>query len=98
MTQEALHTKGELLLSSSFLVCDEEARIVANCVPMDVPLLSIPPLQAQANAARIVKAWNSHDALVEALHNMIALAEPHFSDEPQMLALNIARAALKAAA
>lgn len=33
-------------------------------------------------------------ALVEALHNMVALARPHFSDEGQMLALSEADAAL----
>jgi hypothetical protein len=50
--------------------------------------------EGEANAALIVRAVNSHDDLVEALHNMVALAAPHFSDAPQMLALSEARVAL----
>jgi hypothetical protein len=59
------------------------------------------------NQRTAVSAWNTRpddarisaleaerDRLREALHNMIVLADPHFSDDAQMLALNEARAAL----
>ena len=43
-----------------------------------------------ANACLIAAAPD----LLEALHNMVALAAPHFSDDSQMLALKLARAAI----
>lgn len=46
---------------------------------------------------KAVAAWNNrhaHDALVEALANMVALARPHFTDDAQQLALSEALAAL----
>lgn len=53
--------------------------------------------EATANAELIVRAANSHSQLVEALKNLLALSRPHFSDSVQMLALNEAEAALRAA-
>ncbi len=51
------HTPGPWLQSSTMLVCNEEARIIANCTPMvDVPELSIPFDQVDANARLIAAA------------------------------------------
>ena len=47
--------------------------------------------------AYVVRAVNSHDALVEALINMVALASPQFTDSSQLLAIKLARAAINLA-
>jgi RNase H-fold protein (predicted Holliday junction resolvase) len=56
------HTDGKLLLSSSFLVCREDAMVVANCLPMDAVGVDS-PLEAAANARRLVAAWNAVDGI-----------------------------------
>lgn len=61
------------------------------------PLVSMNDDEDEANARFIVRAVNAHDALVEALHNLIILARPHFSDNVQALALSEAEAALQLA-
>lgn len=48
-------------------------------------------------ADEIVRAVNSHADLLAALQSLATMAAPHFSDEPQMLCLNIAHAAIKKA-
>ena len=64
------------MISSTFLVCDVDARIVANCQPMtDVPSISFSYAEAAENAAFIVKACNSHDDLVEACKAMLKAIE-----------------------
>jgi hypothetical protein len=61
-------TNGELVVSSSFIICTRDAKIVANCMPHpELGDLAIPFDEADANAKFIKKAWNYHDRLVEAL-------------------------------
>lgn len=51
------HTPGPWLQSSTVLVCNEEARVIANCTPMvDIPELAIPMRQVDANARLIAAA------------------------------------------
>src|SRR3990167_6456767 len=56
MTKNA-HTPGPWVVSSTFIVCDSEARILAQCQPMlEIPELAPPVGQAQANARLIASA------------------------------------------
>lgn len=50
------HTKSKWKVSSSFLVCDEEARIIANCQPIGVEAIDIPVHEAIENAKLIAAA------------------------------------------
>lgn len=53
-------TNGKLSVSSTFLVCDEAGRIVADCTPhLDVPEISITPEEATQYARRIVACVNA---------------------------------------
>ena len=53
---EGKQTPGPWVVSSTFLVCDSEARIIAQCQPISVPLLSITVREAEANALLIARA------------------------------------------
>jgi hypothetical protein len=58
------HTEGRLVVSSTFLVCNEEAKIVAQCQPMlEVPELAPSVLEAEANARRLVACWNACEGI-----------------------------------
>lgn len=57
------HTPGPWLVSSSFLVCDQEGRIIANSMPMNVPELAIDIHAAVANARLIAVAPELLEAL-----------------------------------
>jgi hypothetical protein len=50
-------TQGRLLLSSTFLICRDDAAVVANLIPMDV--VGIPIHEAEADARRLVACWNA---------------------------------------
>ena len=64
---ESKHTKGKLVVSSSFLVVTEETcRIVANTQPIGVEGITTTFAEGKANAERIIKCWNSHDTLLDA--------------------------------
>lgn len=54
-------TKGELCVSSSTLICDKEARIVANVSPIEVQELKIDMPKATANAKELVRRWNAFE-------------------------------------
>lgn len=55
-TFDTNHTPGPWLQSSTVLVCDQDARVIANCTPLvDVPVLAIPINQVAANA-RLISA------------------------------------------
>lgn len=49
-------TKGEWKVSSSLLVCNEKARIIANCIAVAIPKLEIPFDEAFNNANLIAEA------------------------------------------
>ena len=49
-------TQGKWLVSSSTIVCDENARIIANCNPAGIPVLDVPYEDAIDNAALIAAA------------------------------------------
>ena len=60
----ATHTPGPWVVSSSFLVCNEEARIIANCTPFrEIETISVPVEQAGNNARRIVACVNACEGL-----------------------------------
>lgn len=61
------HAKGKLLISSSFLIVDKDAMIVANTQPLGVDALDFSYKEAIANTERLVKCWNEHDRLTNAL-------------------------------
>lgn len=68
-------------------VLNQEGGTICTCRPMGSPA-------AEANADFIVRAVNSHDAMREALENLL----PHvLFVEASMQAVDAARAALKAA-
>lgn len=52
------------------IVCDADGGSIADCTPAGP---WIPEEQAEANAAFIVRAVNSHDALVKAIHDYLAV-------------------------
>ncbi len=68
---ESKHTPGKLMMSSSFLLVTNEAVVVANTQPIDVGGITTTYDEGEANAERLIKCWNSHDALVAACKNMI---------------------------
>ena len=49
-------TQGKWLVSSGVLVCDEKARIIANCMPLGMPEFDIPVEEAIDNARLIAAA------------------------------------------
>ncbi len=51
-------TQGEWHVTSSTVVCDEEARIIANCFPVGIPALDININEAVCNANLIAQAGN----------------------------------------
>lgn len=58
------HSKGPFLVSSTFLVCDAEARVLANCMPMvDVPMLAPTYKEAEANTVMFGAAPDMLEAL-----------------------------------
>lgn len=60
---ETKFSPGPHLVSSTFIVCDKEARILANCIPMtEVPTLAPTIEQAQANTI----LFGAAEALLEA--------------------------------
>ena len=63
---ESKHTPGKLMMSSSFLLVTNEAVVVANTQPIDVGGITTTYDEGEANAERLIKCWNSHDALVAA--------------------------------
>jgi len=63
------HTPGPWLQSSTVLVCDQEARVIANCTPLvDVPALAMPMQHVDANARLIAAAPD----LLAALDNILS--------------------------
>lgn len=84
---ESKHTPGPWLQSSTVLVCDQEARVIANCTPMvDVPAIAIPLKDVDANARLIAAA----PELLAALEGFIA----EFGDKAVNANVQKARAAL----
>jgi hypothetical protein len=51
------HTPGPWVVSSTFLVCDKEARVIANCIPyVDSPTFNPPFKEGESNAVLISAA------------------------------------------
>jgi hypothetical protein len=63
-TETVIHTPGPWLQSSTVLVCNAEAKVIANCTPLsEIPQLAIPIMQADANARLIAAAPELLEAL-----------------------------------
>jgi len=65
------HTPGPWMVSSTYLVCDSEARVIAQCQPIGVPALDIPVLVAASNGRLIAAA----PELLYALMGMVRQCE-----------------------
>ena len=70
------YTKGKWLVSSTFLVVNEQAKVIANLIPLvEIEELRIPTLEAEANANRICLCVNSHNALLDACEEALTNLE-----------------------
>ena len=85
------HTKGPWAVSSSTLIVNSEAQIVANTIPVVVPGLDIPIKEAIANARLIAAAPELLQACREAL---IIVEDESYTDEIEMLKTAIKKAEL----
>ena len=54
-------TKGKLRVSSSFLIVDKEARIIANVEPIGVEGITTTYEEGIANAKELVRRWNAFE-------------------------------------
>ena len=73
---EKAATPGEWLQSSSMLICDKEARIIANCIPLtEIPELAISFDQVAHNATLISTLRNAAPQLIQSLRRLAALEE-----------------------
>jgi len=57
----AEHTKGKIKVCSSTLIVTDEARIIANTMPVMVDELKLPLKEAIANAKHLVLCWNNYE-------------------------------------
>jgi hypothetical protein len=90
------HTPGPWLQSSTVLVCDSKARIIANCTPLvDIPELAIPISNVGANA-RLIAAAPDLLAALQGIANAKRFDRTIFHDDDAFVdwAQSIARAAL----
>ena len=73
---EKAATPGEWLQSSSMLICDKEARIIANCIPLtEIPELAISFDQVAHNATLISTLRNAAPQLIQSLRRLAALEQ-----------------------
>ena len=56
-------TDGKWLISSSTMILNKEARLIANCSPLPIPEITIGILESTANAKRIVACVNACDRI-----------------------------------
>ena len=68
-------TQGKWLVSSSVIICDQTARIIANCMPVEVPSLSIDMTEAIDNARLIAAAPALLEACTDCLGSLKSLAK-----------------------
>jgi len=71
----AEHTKTPWFVSSTCLICDEGAAIVANLFPMNPITCGVGLDESEANAEFIVRACNNYDSLLAALAKIQKLAD-----------------------
>lgn len=69
------HTKGELKVSSSFLIVDKDARIIANVEPIGIPGITTTYEEGDANAKELVRRWNSQPDLLAACEDFVEAAK-----------------------
>jgi len=92
---ESKHTKGKLVVSSSFLVVTEETcRIVANTQPIGVEGITTTFAEGKANAERIIKCWNSHDALLDACKELLQMTGMGYNEQDDPDRVERAKAAM----
>jgi len=69
-------TKGKLEIIDGTILVGSEGRTIATLFYVDMPHKEdIGPKEALDNAARLVKCWNTHDGLLDALREIAILAK-----------------------
>ncbi len=84
----AKHTEGELHAPGMCEIHDEQHRIVADTNPImnNGVHHSFADGEGEANAARLVKCWNMHDELVEALERLAnAASDPWVANNTSVM-------------
>jgi hypothetical protein len=61
--------ENKLLLSSTFLICDSNARVVANVRPLE--FVGVEPEEAVEYARLLVRRFNAHTDLLRACEEIV---------------------------
>ena len=98
-----MYTKNKLGVSSTTLIVTlGDCKLICNTMPIGVPGLDVSDAEAVANAERLVKCWNNHDALLDVAKAQVARITggskyPDFFMEDEAQLLKQAQAAISAA-
>ena len=77
------HGKLPFLISSSTLIVTADSKLVASCIPMHIPEISVDLEEAIANAELLTKAANMHHELVAIAEQALRLERGHSQDDGQ---------------
>ena len=79
-------TEGPWMVSSSILVVDKDARIIAITKPLDMPEeMSIPIMEAVANAEHIAKAVNKYEPMKQAIQFALQILKSKDVDDAEAM-------------